>query len=81
MLLLIIFGKGAIKKMKITHKSFQLLNNAHDKRIKRNPDARNADKKIILFSGFIKDFRTLPTTSVETYHITIKQDYLYTVET
>lgn len=46
-------GKGATKKMPITHNGLQLLYNAHDNKINRKPDARNADKNMILFNGFI----------------------------
>lgn len=48
-----ILGKGAIKKIKITHNGLQLLYNAQDNKINKNPDARNADRNMILFNGFI----------------------------
>lgn len=49
----IMFGNGAIKNITITHNGFQLLYNAHDNSINKNPDARNAERNIILFNGFI----------------------------
>lgn len=49
----IIFGKGAIKKMNITHNGFQLSHRAHESNINKNPVARKADKNMILFNGFI----------------------------
>lgn len=48
-----ILGKGATKNMRITHSGFQLLYRAHDNKINKNPDAKNADKKMILFNGFM----------------------------
>lgn len=47
------FGNGADKKMAITQSGLQLLYNAHDSNINRKPDARNADRNMILFNGFI----------------------------
>lgn len=47
-------GKGAIKYMKMIHNVVQLLNNAPESSINKNPVAKNAERKIILFKGFIE---------------------------
>lgn len=49
----IMFGKGATKKMAMTHRGFQLLYSAHERRIRRKPKAKNAERKMILFKGFM----------------------------
>lgn len=46
-------GSGATKKITMTHSGFQLLYNAHESKINKNPDARNAERKMILFKGFM----------------------------
>lgn len=46
-------GNGATRKMAMTQSGFQLLYRAHERRIRRKPKAKNAERKMILFKGFM----------------------------